>query len=175
MGDHIYRRRRGALHAKKHRRASPARTEVFQFGLSLLQSAADAKIILIVAGLAFRGLWPAAQADAARTEFEAGFALRLKTNKSVCQYLRLPAMLTFLYLLLLLLVDTLHAVVFATRDADARIAQSQLSLATTRGTDERFGCQISCGFATDTFLAYSVQNFPLPNAAFAKSRGYLLR
>ncbi len=78
-------------------------------------------------------------------------------------------------LLELLLVDTLRAVVFAIGDADARHAQSQLSLVTARGTDGRFVCQRSCRFATDTFLAYSVQTFLFPSAAFAQPRDYLLR
>ena len=90
--------------------------------MSRLQTAAYAKIINMVTGLTLGLLWPAAKADAARTEFETGFALRLRTNKScVHQNSRYPAVVTFLYLLLLLLVDTLHAVVFAIRDAFARI------------------------------------------------------
>ena len=129
----------------------------------------------MVAGLTLRGLWSAAKAAAARTEFEMGFALRLRTNKScVHQNSSYPAVVTFLYLLLLLLVDTLQAVILAIGDAEARHAQSQLSLATTRGTDGRFVGQISCRFATYTFPAYSVQTFLFPSAAFAKSRGYLL-
>ena len=77
-------------------------------GLSFCQTAADTKIILVVAGLAFRGLRPAAEADAVRTEFETGFALRLRTNKSgVHQNSSYPAVVAFLYLLLLLLVATL--------------------------------------------------------------------
>ena len=91
----------------------PARTKEFQSVLSLLQTAAYAKIILIVAGLAFGGLWPAAKADAARTEFETSFALRLRTNEScVYQNLRLLTVVTGL-LLQLLLVDTFRAVVSA--------------------------------------------------------------
>ena len=130
----------------------------------------------MVAGLTLGLLWPAAKADAVRTEFETGFALRLRTNKScVHQNSRYPAVVTFLYLLLLLLLDTLHAVVLAIVNADARIAQSQLSFATTRGTDGRFDRQISCRLATDTILAHSVQTCLFPSAAFAKSRGYLLR
>ena len=77
----------------------------------------------MVAGLTLGLLWPAAKADAVRTEFEMGFALRLRTNKScVHQNSSYPAVVTFLYLLLLLLLDTLHAVVLAIGDADARIA-----------------------------------------------------
>jgi len=77
----------------------------------------------MVAGLTLRGLWSAAKAAAVRTEFEMGFALRLRTNKScVHQNSSYPAVVTFLYLLLLLLLDTLHAVVFAIREAHARIA-----------------------------------------------------
>ena len=106
--------------------------------LSRLQTAAYAKIILVVAGLTLRGLWSAAKAAAVRTEFETGFAFRLRTNKScVRQNIRSLAVVTFR----LLLVGTLRAVVFAIGDAEARHAQSQLSLATTRGTDGRFVCQ----------------------------------
>ena len=91
--------------------------------MSRLQTAAYAQIVHMVTGLTLRGLWPAAKADAARTEFEAGFAFRLRTNKSgVHQNSSYPAVVTFLYLILLRLVDTLRAVVLAIGDADARIA-----------------------------------------------------
>ena len=87
--------------------------------MSRLQTAADAKIINMVAGLTLGLLWPAAKADAARTEFETGFALRLRTNKScVHQNSRYLAVVTFR----LLVVGTRRAVVLAIGDADARIA-----------------------------------------------------
>ena len=129
----------------------------------------------MVAGLAFSVLWSAAKADAVPTEFETGFALGLTTNKScIHQNSRYLAVVTFR----LLVVGTRRAVVLAIRDAETRHAQSQLSLATTsctHGPPGSFVCQISCGFATDTFLAYSVQPLLFPSAAFTKSRGYLLR
>ena len=87
--------------------------------MSRLQTAADAKIIIMVAGLAFGVLWSAAKADAAPTEFETGFALRLRTNKScVHQNSRYLAVVTFR----LLVVGTRRAVVLAVGDAEARFA-----------------------------------------------------
>ena len=119
LGGHTGSRRGTALKAEEHRRAPPAAAKVFQSALSRLQTAAYAKIILIVARLTFRVLWSAAKADAARTDIETGFAFRLRTNKScVHQNSRFLAVMTFR----LLLDGTLRAVVLAIGDADARIA-----------------------------------------------------
>ena len=119
MGDHTGWRRLATLLAKKHGSAPLAAAKEFQFRARSLQTTTYAKIIYIVTGLALGALWPAAKADAVRTEFETGFALRLRTNKScVHQNSRYLAVVT----VRLLLVGTLRAVVLAVGDAEARFA-----------------------------------------------------
>ena len=113
LGDHIGRRRRIALLAEEHRRTRPTRTKEFQVGSSFFQTATYTKSILETpTGLTFHILRPAADADAALTEFKAGFALRLRAEERfVYQWTRLLAVVALL--LWLLLLETFRAEISA--------------------------------------------------------------